>query len=164
MDTTGVGGAIGALGICYDMKVCPAPQFQPPFFFFLFLVRNVTGLIKQLVRYREHDFAVQVILKKKKREREADRKRGREREAGTHLLLATGMETVAVDFSSVPFGMSSSFFIRPHHPPPPTPNHPLRSLSLLLLVQLKIECEKKKGRQTNTKIYTNFLAIDFVCL
>ena len=92
-------GAAGALvGICYDLLVL----FIRPF-----LVRNVTGLIKQLVRHQKHDSAVRVV-----------QERERAREAGTHLLLATGMETVAGDSSSVPFGMSSSSFIRPHHPPP----------------------------------------------
>ena len=94
-------GAAGALvGICYDLLVL----FIRPF-----LVRNVTGLIKQLVRHQKHDSAVRVVQ---------ERERERAREAGTHLLLATGMETVAGDSSSVPFGMSSSSFIRPHHPPP----------------------------------------------
>ena len=93
--------AAGALvGICYDLLVL----FIRPF-----LVRNVTGLIKQLVRHQKHDSAVRVVQ---------ERERERAREAGTHLLLATGMETVAGDSSSVPFGMSSSSFIRPHHPPP----------------------------------------------
>ena len=144
-------GAAGALvGICYDLLVL----FIRPF-----LVRNVTGLIKQLVRHQKHDSAVRVVQ---------ERERERAREAGTHLLLATGMETVAGDSSSVPFGMSSSSFIRPHHPPPRlASSYPISSSSFSIpKILRKVEEEEIPRPKLSIDIFVLFhsRSIRFVVL
>jgi hypothetical protein len=111
---------LGALGICYDVKVLSRPAARPLFNRPFSPECDRADQTTRPAPGARFGCAVQVV-----QQREREKKREREREAGTHLLLATGMETVAVDSSSVPFGMSASFFIRPHLPPPPTPDHPL---------------------------------------
>ena len=120
-------GAAGALvGICYDLLVL----FIRPF-----LVRNVTGLIKQLVRHQKHDSAVRVV---QERERESERSR--------YALTASHWDG----------DCRRRLLIRPIwyellvlHPPPP-PSAPTRLLlPYLLLLLLDPKNTKKSRRRRN---------------